>query len=139
MNAWKMGFAALAIAAVLSGCGGGATSSNSGGNSGGGSGCTSPKGGAASGTTAGQTVKIVPDPNTVGAYSPKSITVKVGDSVEWDWTDSSSPHTVTANDGSFDSCVQNAGFKFVVTFTKAGDVPYHCTLHAGMIGDVKVS
>jgi plastocyanin len=129
-----MAVVAGASALVLAGCGGGGTS-----NGGGGGGtCTSPTGGTTSGTAA-QTVKVVSDPNTVGKFDPSSISVKTGDTIEWDFQDSSSPHTVTADDGSFDSCSQQAGFKFFVTFSKAGDVKYHCTLHAQMLGDIKVS
>ena len=131
MSIWKLAVVAGASALVLASCGGGGTSN------GGGSSC-SPSGGTTSGTAA-QTVKVVSDPNTVGKFDPSSISVKTGDTVEWDFQDSSSPHTVTADDGSFDSCSQNAGYKFFFTFSKAGDFKYHCTLHAQMLGDIKVS
>ena len=134
MSVWKMAVVAGAAALVLAGCGGGGSSTSNGG----GGGCTSPTGGTTSGT-ASTTVKVVPDPNTVGKFDPSTITVKTGDSVEWDFQDSSAPHTVTADNGSFDSCTQNAGFKFFVTFSKAGEVKYHCTIHAQMLGDIKVS
>jgi plastocyanin len=131
VNVWKMAIVAAGSALVLAACG----SSTAGG--GGGSSCN-PTGGSTSGT--GTTVvKVVPDPNTVGKFDPTTVSVTAGQSVEWDFTDSSSPHTVTADDNSFDSCSQNAAFKFVVTFSKAGDVKYHCTLHAQMLGTVKVS
>ena len=131
MNVWKMAIVAAGSTLVLAACG----SSSAGG--GGGSSCN-PTGGSTTGT--GTTVvKVVPDPNTVGKFDPTTVSVTAGQSVEWDFTDSSSPHTVTADDSSFDSCSQNAAFKFVVTFSKAGDVKYHCTLHAQMLGDVKVS
>jgi len=134
LNLWKLSLAGTGAVLVLASCGGGGGSSNNGG----GSGCT-PSGGAASGTTAAQTVKINSDPNTVGAYAPQSVSVKVGDSVEWDWVDSSAQHSVSADDSSFESCLQSSGSKFVVTFSKAGDFKYHCQIHSGMIGDVKVS
>ena len=130
MKVWKMAIVAAGSALVLAGCG---TSSGGGGNAA----CT-PSGGSTSGT--GTTVvKVVSDPNTVGKFDPTPVSVKVGQSVEWDFEDNSTPHTVTADDGSFESCSQNSGFKFVVTFNKAGDVKYHCTLHAQMLGDIKVS
>ena len=130
MNVWKMGILAAGSALVLAACG-----SSSGG--GGGSSCT-PSGGSTSGSGA-STVKIVSDPDTVGKFDPATLTVTAGQSVEWDFADSSgTPHTVTADDSSFDSCSQTSG-KFVVTFSKAGDVKYHCTLHAQMLGTVKVS
>ena len=130
MSVWKMAMVAGGAALVLTACG-----SSSGG---GGTSSCNPTGGA-SGATAAQTVKINPDPNTVGRFDPSSVSVKTGDSVEWDWVDTSINHSVTADDGTFDSCLQNAGFKFTVTFTKAGDFKYHCTIHAQMTGEVKVS
>jgi len=130
VNVWKMAMVAAGSALVLAACGGSSTS-------GGGASCT-PSGGATSGS--GNTVvKVVSDPNTVGKFDPTTVTVTAGQTVEWDFADSSgTPHTVTANDNSFDSCSQTSG-KFVVTFSKAGDVQYHCTLHAQMLGTVKVS
>jgi plastocyanin len=81
----------------------------------------------------------VADANTVGAYDPKTVSVKVGDSVQWVWQDSASQHTVTANDGSFDSGLCNQGATFSFTFSKAGTFNYHCTIHAAMLGTVTVS
>ena len=133
MKFWTITLAGTAMALVLAACGGGTANT---GNSSGGS-CTQK--GAATGATAAQTVKLNSDPNTIVRFDPQTTTVKVGDTVEWDWVDTSAPHTVTALDGSFESCTQNAGFKFMVTFSKAGDVQYHCTIHSGMTGDVKVS
>ena len=141
MKFWKFSIAAVGLAAMLAGCGGGGggggggTASSSGG---GGSSSSCPKGGTTSGTGT-ETVTINPDPNTIGRFDPKTVNAKVGDTIEWTWADTASPHTVTANDGSFDSCTQNAGFKFFVTVSKAGDIQYHCTLHSGMVGDIKVS
>lgn len=131
MSVWKMAVVVAGSALTLAACGGGGGSSTADN-----SGCNQ-TGGSTSGTGT-QVVKINPDTNTVGRFDPNSVSVKVGDSVEWDWLDSSAPHTVTAEDGSFESCTQNSGFKFVVTFSKAGDVKYHCTIHAQMLGDVKV-
>lgn len=132
MSVWKMAVLAGGAALALSACGGSGTSGG-----GGGGGCN-PTGGA-SGATAAQTVKINPDPNTVGRYDPQTVSVKTGDSVEWDWVDTSINHSVTEDNSMFDSCLQNAGAKFTVTFSKAGDYKYHCTIHAQMTGEVKVS
>ena len=131
MNVWKMAIVAAGSALALAACGGGSTA-------GGGGGSCSPTGGSSSGSGTA-TVKIVSDPNTVGKFDPATVSVTAGQTVEWDFADSSgTPHTVTADDASFDSCSQTSG-KFVVTFSKAGDVKYHCTLHSQMLGDVKVS
>ncbi len=134
MSVWKMAIVAAGSAVVLAACG----SSSGDGGGGGGSACAS-KGGSTSGTGS-QVVKINPDPNTVGRYDPSTVTVTKGQTVEWDWLDNSVQHSVTSDDNTtFDSCLQSAGAKFVITFNTAGDFKYHCTIHAGMLGDVKVS
>src|SRR5919202_1321106 len=119
-----------AAALGLAACGGGG-----GGGGGGGTACTSVKGGTTSGT-ASQTVKVIADSTTVGAYDPKTVSAKVGDTVEWDWQDPNNQHSVTADDGSFDSGLCGQGGKFFVTFNKAGSIPYHCTIHAQMVGTI---
>ncbi len=125
-----MAIGSVVTALLLAGCGG-----SSGDNS---QSCT-PAGGSTSGTPT-QTVKLVSDPNTIGKYEPPSVNVKVGDTVQWDFQDNTAQHSVTSDDsGLFESCLQNAGAKFMVTFTKAGDFKYHCQIHAQMLGDVKVS
>ena len=132
MSVWKMAIVAAGSALVLAACG----SSTS--DGGGGGGCT-PKGGSTSGT-ASQTVKINPDPNTVGTFAPSTVSVTKGQTVEWDWVDNSAQHSVTADDTTtFDSGLCSAGAKFFVTFNTAGDFKYHCTIHAAMTADVKVS
>jgi plastocyanin len=97
--------------------------------------CT-PKGG--SSATAAQTVSVEADPTTNGKYVPATVSVKVGDAVTWDFKDTSLQHSVTADNASFDSCLLGAGAKFTVTFSQAGDFKYHCSIHAQMLGDVKV-
>jgi plastocyanin len=127
-----MAIVAAGSALVLAACG-----SSSGG--GGGNTACSPKGGSTSGTGS-QVVKINSDPSTVGRYDPPTVTVTKGQSVEWDWVDNAAQHSVTSDDNTtFDSGLCSAGAKFVVTFNTAGDFKYHCTIHAAMTGDVKVS
>ena len=82
---------------------------------------------------------MVADPTTTGAFQPKTLTVKKGDAVEWDWTDQGISHTVTAEDGGFDSGLCGAGTKFIVTFSNAGTFNYRCTIHSQMTGSVTVS
>lgn len=118
------------VLAMLTACGG--SSGDNGGNA-----CTL-TGGSSTGTAA-QTVQVVSDPSTVGAFQPKTVSVKTGESVEWDWTDQGVSHTVTAENGSFDSGLCAAGTKFFVTFSTAGTVNYHCTIHAQMTGTVTVT
>jgi len=132
VSVWKMAIVAAGSALVLAACG------SSSGDGGGGSACT-PKGGSTSGSGS-QVVKIDPDPNTVGKFDPATVTVSKGQTVEWDWIDNSAQHSVTSDDTTtFDSCLQSAGAKFFVTFSSAGDFKYHCTIHAAMTGEVKVS
>jgi plastocyanin len=47
-------------------------------------------------------------------------------------------HSVTANDGSFDSCPKVGGNSFTVNFSQAGTYKYHCRIHPVMRGDVIV-
>jgi plastocyanin len=72
------------------------------------------------------------------AFSPDRVTVRVGGTVSWRHGDSA-PHTITADDGSFDSGTKNSGDTFEHTFSKAGDVTYKCTIHPSMKGTVSVS
>jgi plastocyanin len=95
---------------------------------------------ASSPAAAGVTVKMG---DTV--FIPDQITVPVGTTVTWDNADLST-HTVTADDGSFDSGSDPAkwlgsGQKFSFTFSRAGTFTYHCIPHqtVGMVGTVVVS
>ena len=124
---------AAALSLLLSACGsatagGGGTDAN---------GCTAK--GSTPNATATQVVKIIPDPNTVGAFTPQHITIAAGQAVEWDWQDPNVQHTTTSDDQvTWDSCLQSQGAKFIVTFSKAGTYTYHCTIHPLMVGTVIV-
>jgi plastocyanin len=136
MSTWKMLVVAAGSAVTLAACGGGGATGNTGGAD---AGCTV-KGNATAAVTPTVVSNIVPDPDTVGRFTPANMTVKVGQSIEWDWQDASVAHTVTSDDStSFDSCLQNKGYKFVVTFNQAGKFPYHCTIHPLMIGTITVT
>jgi plastocyanin len=102
-----------------------------------GGGDCSPKGGSTG--TASQVVKVVSDSKAVGAYTPKSITIMTGQSIEWSWEDTGNPHSVTAEKGSFDSCLQNAGYKYLVSFPTPGTYAYKCSIHPDMKGTVNVT
>ncbi len=70
-------------------------------------------------------------------YSPPVLRVPVGTTVRW--TNAGvAPHTVTANDGSFDSGLLATGEGFARTFTTEGSVEYLCAIHPAMIGTVVV-
>jgi plastocyanin len=136
MSTWKVVVVAVGSALTLAACGGGASNANTGGAD---AGCVV-KGNTAAAVTPAVVSNIVPDVNTVGRFTPNNITIKVGQSIEWDWQDPNVAHTVTSDDGAtFDSCLQNKGYKFVVTFNQAGKIPYHCTIHPLMIGTITVT
>jgi plastocyanin len=65
---------------------------------------------------------------------PNKITVSVGATVTWTST-GQKPHTVTADDGSFDSGTLNNGGSFSQTFAEAGTFPYFCQFHGGKGGE----
>lgn len=80
-------------------------------------------------------------------YDPSSVTVGVGETVTWT-NNGQQPHTVTANDGSFDSspncpsqinqCMQ-AGDSYSQTFNSVGSFDYFCKVHGqSMSGTVVV-
>ena len=71
------------------------------------------------------------------AYDPNPTTVAVGDTVTWTNNDGV-PHTVTANDGSFQSDTMQPGQSFSFTFSTPGSFDYHCEFHANMSGQVVV-
>ncbi|HVC27163.1 MAG TPA: cupredoxin domain-containing protein [Nitrososphaerales archaeon] len=73
------------------------------------------------------------------SYSPNPVTVVVGvnNTVTWVNNDSA-PHTVTANDGSFDSGNMAPTGAFTFTFTTPGTYHYHCIYHPWMVGTIIV-
>ncbi len=70
-------------------------------------------------------------------FNPSSITVAAGTTITWTNKDNTA-HTVTSNDGLFNSGNISAGSTFSRQFTSAGTISYHCTLHSGMNGTVVV-
>jgi len=70
-------------------------------------------------------------------FGPPAIDVLAGDTVTW-MNDSSRKHTVTANDGAFDSGQIPVGDMYAQRFVGAGAFAYHCTLHPFMTGEVDV-
>lgn len=71
------------------------------------------------------------------AFSPSSVTISTGDSVNWTNNDSFS-HTVTSDTGAFDSGTLAPGDTFALEFTTAGTYEYHCSLHPSMTGTITV-
>ena len=71
------------------------------------------------------------------AFAPRTITVKVGDTVTWTNEDSAR-HTATADDGSFDTGLLAKGQSGSVTFDTPGTYMYFCTPHPNMKGTIVV-
>ena len=80
------------------------------------------------------------------AYTPKQVTVKVGDTVSWINRDEFL-HTVTSGavdgpenqpDGRFEEDLDEAGSEASVTFDEAGTFTYFCEQHNAMDGVVIV-
>jgi plastocyanin len=81
-----------------------------------------------------QTHKI----DIVAMAFPGDTPVGVGDTVVWT-NKMNMSHTVTADDGSFDSGVLGRDQPFSHTFDTVGSVDYHCEIHPNMIGKVTVA
>ena len=72
-------------------------------------------------------------------YMPATITLVIGMNSTVTWVNQDSvPHTVTANDKSFDSGAINAGKSWTYTFTLPGTYSYYCSYHPWMKGTVIV-
>jgi plastocyanin len=70
-------------------------------------------------------------------FDPQTVTVGVGDNVIWRFEDGLNSHTVTADDGSFDSGQRSSG-EFTHRYTEEGTFGYHCEVHPQMFGQVTV-
>jgi plastocyanin len=76
------------------------------------------------------------------SFLPEIAEVPIGTMVTWTHR-GKSPHTITADDGSFDSGRLGEGDRFSITFKEPGPHPYHCIYHGaaggrGMAGVVQV-
>jgi len=83
------------------------------------------------------------------AFSPKAVTINLGDTVHWVWDeDFHSTTSVAGSAEAWDSGVHNKDFTFDHTFTHTGTFSYYCKIHGfdngngtagGMSGTVTVS
>jgi plastocyanin len=79
------------------------------------------------------------------AYDPAVVQVSTGTNVRWTNDEigsllSGAPnHTVTSDDGTFDSGTITPGANFHVRFNRPGTYAYHCEIHASMHGTVFVA
>jgi plastocyanin len=70
-------------------------------------------------------------------YSSPALTVIIGSKVTW-VNDDNMIHTVTSDNGTFDSGDMNPGSSFNYTFNATGTFSYHCVHHSNMTGVVTV-
>lgn len=71
-------------------------------------------------------------------FDPAKVTIAAGTKVTWR-NNGSQAHTVTAEDGSFDSKSLAPGQTFVKTFDKAASFRYKCTPHPWMTGIIGIT
>ncbi|MET0199064.1 MULTISPECIES: plastocyanin/azurin family copper-binding protein [Nocardiaceae] len=72
------------------------------------------------------------------SYSPASVTIKKGETVEWVFDDNGLPHDVVeSSNETFKSELLTEG-SYTYTFEEAGTFDYHCTPHPMMLGTVVV-
>lgn len=82
------------------------------------------------------------------SFAPATVTITAGDTVTWTQS-GANPHSVTADDGSFDSspdcppACMGPGAEFAHTFEDPGEFGYYCKIHGspgqGMAGTVIVN
>jgi plastocyanin len=97
---------------------------------------------------------VVPATSTAFAQDAPTVSVQdevfvrpqvefvAGNTLTWS-SDGAEQHTITADDGSFDSGIINPGDTFAFTFDASGTYPYYCQIHGapggiGMAGTVIV-
>lgn len=71
------------------------------------------------------------------SLAPATLTLDAPRTVVWRNT-GASPHTVTADDKSFDSGGIDPGTTFSHAFTTTGTFRYHCSYHTGMNGTIVI-
>jgi plastocyanin len=133
---------ALVIAAVVLGLG--AVSCGSSSNKS--SSSTSPTTSAASGTTAGGPTSSAATGSSDSIaiqnfrFNPDTLTVKQGAKLTVAILDDGVPHSLTADDGSFDTGIfEKSNGPKTITVSKSGAMHYHCQVHSFMKGTINVS
>lgn len=71
------------------------------------------------------------------SFQPAQLSVEPGTTVTWT-NEGNEPHTVTADNGLFDSGVLYPGDSYSVQFDGMGTLSYYCTLHPSMTGGITV-
>ena len=71
------------------------------------------------------------------AFNPGTLTVASGQMVTWTNGDTI-PHTITSDNGAWDSGPVQPGASFTHTFDRPGTFAYHCSIHPFMHGTAVV-
>jgi outer membrane protein assembly factor BamB len=71
-------------------------------------------------------------------FDPADLEIAADTTVTWTNEDDA-PHTVTADNGEFDSDKLDQGNTFSFTFDEPGTYPYHCDIHPRMQGTIVVT
>ncbi|HEU0144113.1 MAG TPA: plastocyanin/azurin family copper-binding protein, partial [Nitrososphaera sp.] len=95
-----------------------------------------------SGSTITTVITVPQDADDLGAgaYNPNPASVSGGSTITWNNIDDT-PHTATADDGSFDTGIINGGASgsaLISTGTGTRTIPYHCNVHPEMRGTLQV-
>jgi plastocyanin len=72
------------------------------------------------------------------AFEPSGLEIRAGDTIRWR-NDGAAPHTVTAEDGTFDSGLVPTGATFERRFDEVGSYAFVCSFHPAMTGTVRVT
>ena len=121
--------ACLVAAALLGGCGSSKKSSSASTTA---TTATSTSSGGAAGKTVAVNMKNI-------QYAPKTVTVKVGQTVVWTNGDSVQHNVIAQTGASFKSALLNSGQTYKFKPTKPGTISYVCTIHPGMNGTIIVA
>jgi len=71
------------------------------------------------------------------SFNPPTLTIKKGTTVTWTQRDSTR-HTVTSDDGVFESGLLSKDESWSYTFNEAGTFGYHCSPHPSMTAKIIV-
>ena len=71
-------------------------------------------------------------------FDPKTLSVPSGATVKWT-NQTGHTHTVTSDNGAFDSGNISPNGSFTHVFNAPGSFAYHCNIHPGMTGTTTVT
>jgi plastocyanin len=83
------------------------------------------------------TVNVTIIDNGSFAFSPQTLNIRVGITIIWK-NNTTVPHTVTSDNGVFNSGTISPGGTFSLIFTQAGTFAYHCNIHPFMTASIIV-